>query len=351
MISFLWLLLLLVESGPASAQVVTDRFDSYAAGDVVCEEGPPQGVMAGSPWQWCKEGPRAGQSCDLSIVSGIAGYSGPMPSGANALRMQADSSSVQTECTLRIGGSHNNYIPANVWLHSAIYIRSAGTSSQGLTNRWMKYWYPCRDPYPCSLGSEGGSWLLGIGRNTNAPFEERSPAGWSADDMVLENRGHTSGTIVWNGTASLGQTSQSEWLKADRWNTLTFNMDNSNEGACRYRAWIAEVGHPPVLVMDWQGGTIVEGFPFTCDMRSVGPVGHQYLSFLSVIPNNNSRGVILDLYLDDVVVTADVADLPAYARPGGPLLPAAPRNLRIRAADSLALLLIPVWLWRRRGTA
>lgn len=344
--------LLCVPAAVSAQVVVADDFERYSAGDTDCATFTGLG-----PWTFCEEHENPANPCNLSVATIIPGYAGAMPSGAKVLHLQADARQLQTDCTLRTAGNDNSHVPPSVWLHSAVYIRSAGTT---LTARPMKFWYPVRGPsYPCTAGSNDCSWMLQLTRNAYAPFDEDgdgqpTPAGFGPRDLMPVQRDGTAEMISWNGTGALGQTSHSDWLRSDRWNTLTFHMDSSTN-TCHYRAWVGRVGGALTPIMDWRGGDIIEGRPFTCDLSvsGTGGMGHRQLSFLTTIPANNTTGTVLDMYFDDVVVAGREQELPAYARPGGggPVLPSAPRNLRIRAADSLALLLIPVWWLRRRGTA
>lgn len=337
---------LIIAASVSAQPLVEDDFESYTPGAVACD------TFTAGVWDFCNQGGSPGASCDLSVVTSIDGYSGSIPSGSQLLRMEADSTSFQTECTLRIFGGAD-YIPASVWLSTTVYIRSGGTSNAGSTNRFMKFWYPCDGDYPCGAESSSGSWIFGLGRNINAPLDvdednSPSPSGWAADDMVFEVRSNTRGTVSLGGTASLGQTSLSEWLHADRMNVMTLHMDNSTAGACHYRGWVGEFGSALTLVMDLEGGQSYEGNAFTCDFSAVGAVGHTQLSFISTIPNNNSTGVVLDMYFDDPTVASASSDLPAYAQPD--YAPASsPVRLRIRGADLAWLMVaaVPI-VWRRR---
>lgn len=321
MMHLVLLLLLLVE--PAHAAVIwSSNFDSLSTSGDGCTEISTLPEIA-----LCKE---VATRSDISIVTSIPGYAGSMPSGANVVRMFADSTAVQTEVGIRIGdpssAGYNAFIPPDFWFQFAWYINNTSGEVSVTTTRPLKIMYPMRShdgTTSCTLASDGCVFILeGTRGDSYNPFNDTSLSAVTDGSMYIAARDMVPSTDAsWAGAVpgdenKLGQTSLAEWIKPGRWNILRCHSDQSNTSAIALDCWIGAMGSPLVQVMNWHGGATVEGSAFTWS-TAISPPGHRVSMITSTVPANNTTGTTLYMYFDDIYYATSESDLPTYTASTG----------------------------------
>lgn len=241
------------------------------------------------------------------------------------MRGYVDSTGVQGDVGLAVGDAgssgYDNYLPADVWFQTALYINNTGAETSVVTDRPMKLFYPCRDNYPCNTNYFLIETAVGTSHN---PLCDTSLAGQTNGNMYLVMR--DSFTFAGQGTMSyptgcsatndkLGQTSLAEWIKPGRWNVIRCHLQSSDTSSPKIDCWIGAMGSALVNVMSWHGGTPVAGQSFTWSVPTAA--GHRAAWLPSTQPANNATGGTHYFYYDDYYVATLESDLPTYGASSG----------------------------------
>ena len=308
-------LILLLFASPAQAAVIfSQSFDGMTTQSVCAT------IASEGGFNDCREDeshPHA--PGDVSIVESIPGYSGSMPSGAKVMRVHVDANTAQGDAGVQIAGGTIDYIPPDSWIQFAMYVNNFGSELvSNLQNRPMKLLYPCKGSYPCGTDSRAGYFMLQTSTGDSyAPFQDVSLDNNTTGDMWLLLRDNTEGTPAWMGYAApgdrnkLGQTNLSERIRPNRWNIIRCHMNFTNTAAASAECWIGAKGSALTKVMEWIGGTTVEGESFTWTIPDA--TGHRY----AWLPSTQGAGSTeypqeTFLYFDDYYVATTEGDLPTY---------------------------------------
>ena len=166
-------------TGRAQATIVfQDTFETYADGDSCTE------ILATGPWYDCRQ-----SLGTLTIATSIPGYAGAMPSGTKTARVYVDATSAQADVGLNTHNAalsaNDNAIPADVWIQVAIFINNGSGEVTSAGNRPMKFFYPCRDVYPCSTNL----WLIEtVTGSSYEPYCGAALSGNTSGDQYLTLR-------------------------------------------------------------------------------------------------------------------------------------------------------------------
>jgi len=261
----------------------------------------------------------------LHTVTGIPGYTGPMPvSGSErVLKIESRNVSGGSDFYLQYGdvasASSDNRVPADVWFQFWHFTNHSSEEPSRVESR-HKWIYPCNNPYPCHTNK----WLLSLSAVAYSPYNI-SPFGnpTANGEAFLVNRDNMVGTINYSAVGSdlsskLGQTNIDEYLVPNRWQLVKIHFDTSDSRSGKFEAWIKPLGGQFTKVAEWIGGVTPE-FSWTFPVAG----GHRGFRIPTTIGWTDGAGAVW-YYIDDFAMASTEDSLPRYDGRG--VAPPSPPN-------------------------